>query len=319
MKTRVTEMLGIAYPIFQGGMGYISESQLASAVSNAGGAGIIASGGKSIEWTRDQIIKTKKLTNKPFGVNLALQNRKDEFFKMIDVIREEKVPFVTIGGGDPIPFIKLLQESNVIVIGMPYNTRLAIKLEAAGIDMIILEGTESGGRIGTMSTLALMTNVIPEVKIPVIAAGGITDGRGLAAALMMGADAIQMGTRFLVSEECIVHPQYKELIIKASDEQSVTTGLSRNLGFRGLKSPFTEKYIQMETSGVPSEELMEFATGASKKVAEEGLGPDGMNGMILCGQGIVPVKGIKTVQQIIDDVMGEAEQLLMNAPKLVTD
>ena len=190
-------------------------------------------------------------------------------------------------------------------------------MEAAGIDMIVVEGTEAGGTIGRLSTMALMTNVIPEVSIPVLAAGAIVDGRGLAAALMMGAEGIQMGTRFLASAECVVHPQYKEEILKATDDQSVSTGLSRNMGMRGLRSPFTEKFTQMEISGVSDAELSDFATGASRAVAEKGLGADGMNGMVQCGQGLVPIKEIKTARQIVEDTVREAEDLLLNAPKRV--
>jgi enoyl-[acyl-carrier protein] reductase II len=210
-----------------------------------------------------------------------------------------------------------LHDAGIQVIGIIPNLRLAKRVEAAGIDMIVLEGTEAGGRIGRIATMAQLTNVLPEVKLPVIAAGGIVDGRGMAAALIMGAEGIQMGTRFLVSEECIVHPQYKEEIIKATDEDSVETGLSRNLGMRGLRSPFTEKYHQMEISGVPIDELNKFATGASRRVAENGLGDDGMNGMVQCGQGVVPIKEIKSVKQIIEETVEEAERLLRNAPSLV--
>jgi len=317
MKTRVTEILEIEYPILQGAMAWISDYHLASAVSNAGGAGIIATGGHDAEWTREQMTKARQLTDKPFGVNLGLAIEYDKLDELIKVICEGKPSFVTVGAGDPIPFIERFHSAGIKVVGIIPNARLAKRVEAAGIDMIVVEGTEAGGRIGHLTTMALMTNVIPEVKIPVLAAGAIADGRGLAAAMIMGAEGIQMGTRFLVSKECVVHPQYKEEIIKAADEQSVSVGLSRNKGMRCLKSPFTEKYHEMETSGVPTEELTKFISGASRAVAECGLGKDGMNGMIQCGQGLEPIKEIKTVKQIIDDTVKEAEELLRNAPKLL--
>lgn len=317
IKTRITEMLGIKYPIFQGAMGYISDYHLVSAVSNAGGAGVIATGGRDGAWTKEQIRLTKELTDKPFGVNIALSHRNLDIERMIDIVCEEEVVFVTVGAGNPIPFIERLHSAGVKVVGIIPSTRLAKKTEAAGIDMIIIEGTEAGGRIGRLTTMSLMSNVIPEVKIPVMAAGGICDGRGLAAALIMGAEGIQMGTRFLVSEECVVHPQYKEEIIKASDTNSVSIGLSRNKGTRGLRSPYTEKYTEMEISGVSTEELGLFFKGVSRKVAEEGLGEDGMNGIIQCSQAIEQIREIKTVKQIIEDTMKEAEELLLNALSFV--
>jgi enoyl-[acyl-carrier protein] reductase II len=299
-------------------MAWIADCHLAAAVSNAGGAGIIATGGRDGQWTREQIRRARGLTAKPFGINLGLASSDPRDVQdLIAVICEEKPAFVTVGAGNPIPFIDRFHKAGIQVIGIIPNLRLAKRVEAAGIDMIVLEGTEAGGRIGHLSTMAHLTNVIPEVRLPVLAAGAIADGRGLAAALIMGAEGIQMGTRFLVSEECVVHPQYKEEIINATDEQSVTTGLSRNLGMRGLRSPFTVRYHQMEISGVSDEELNRFATGASQAVAERGLGVDGMNGMVQCGQGIVPIKEIKPVQQIIDEIVSEAVKLLKSAPALV--
>lgn len=317
MKTRVTEILGIKYPILQGAMAWIADYHLAAAVSNAGGAGVIATGGRSAKWTRDQIIKTKQLTEKPFGVNLGLAIPYDEIDELINVICEEKPKFVTVGAGNPIPFIEKFHAAGIKVIGIIPNTRLAKRVEEAGIDMIVLEGTEAGGRVGHLSTMALLTNVIPEVKLPVLAAGAISDGRGLAAALIMGAEGIQMGTRFLACKECKVHPQYKEEIIKATDEQSVVIGLSRNKGMRGLKSPFTEKYISMEVKGVANEELSALMSGASKAVAKNGLGENGMNGLVQCGQGLGPIKNVKVAKQIITDVVNEAKDCLNSACKTI--
>lgn len=317
MKTRVTEQLGIQYPILQGAMAWISDCRLAAAVSNAGGAGIIAGGGRDSMWMREQIRCARELTDQPFGVNLGLALPIEDLNAMIDTICGEKPAFVSVGAGNPIPYINRFHRAGIQVIGIIPNTRIAKKVEEAGVDMIVIEGTESGGRIGSLSTMALLENIIPEVNIPVLAAGGIVDGRGLAAAMIMGAEGIQMGTRFLVSEECNVHPQYKEEIIKASDDLSTAIGLSRNKGLRGLRSPFTEKYIQMENEGVETKQLSEFVSGASKRVAELGLGADGMNGLIQCGQAIVQIKEMKTVKKIIKDTIQEAEMLLSNAPQLV--
>lgn len=317
MKTRVTEMLGIEHPILQGAMAWISDYRLASAVSNAGGAGIIATGGHNAQWTRDQIRKAKKLCNKPFGVNLGLAIEYEELEKLISVVCEEKPSFVSIGAGNPIPFIDRFHSAGIKVIGIIPNTRLAKKVETAGIDMIVVEGTEAGGRVGHLTTMALLTNVLPEVTIPVLAAGSIVDGRGLAAAMIMGAEGVQMGTRFLASDECVVNPQYKEEILKATDQNSIVIGLSRNNGMRGLKSPFTDKYHQMEITGAQDKELTKLMANASRKVAEQGLGEDGMNGLVQCGQGVEQIKQIKTAKQIIDDIIKEAEELLYNAPKLI--
>ncbi|MCJ7835310.1 nitronate monooxygenase [Cuneatibacter sp. NSJ-177] len=319
MKTRVTEILEITYPILQGAMAWISDCHLAAAVSNAGGAGIIATGGQTENWIREQIREAKRLTNRPFGVNLGLAIPADDLNAMIRAICEEKPAFVTVGAGNPVPFIETFHASKIKVVGIIPNTRLAKKVEAAGIDLIVVEGTEAGGRIGKLTTMALLENVLPEVKLPVLAAGGIVDGRGMAAAMIMGAEGIQMGTRFLASKECIVHPQYKDEILKAGDEQSVSIGLSRNKGLRGLKSPFTERYTQMENSGVSTEELSLLVAGISEKVAKEGLGADGMNGMVQCGQAVGPVKEILSVKEIIERTAEEAEQLLKNAYRLAAE
>lgn len=319
MKTRVTEILEITYPILQGAMAWISDCHLAAAVSNAGGAGIIATGGQTENWIREQIREAKRLTSRPFGVNLGLAIPADDLNAMIRAICEEKPAFVTVGAGNPVPFIETFHARGIKVVGIIPNTRLAKKVEAAGIDLIVVEGTEAGGRIGKLTTMALLENVLPEVKLPVLAAGGIVDGRGMAAAMIMGAEGIQMGTRFLASKECIVHPQYKDEILKSGDEQSVSIGLSRNKGLRGLKSPFTERYTQMENSGVSTEELSRLVAGISEKVAKEGLGADGMNGMIQCGQAVGPVKEILSVKEIIERTAEEAEQLLKNAYRLAAE
>jgi enoyl-[acyl-carrier protein] reductase II len=219
-----------------------------------------------------------------------------------------------LGAGDPRPLIPRFHAVEIKVVCIVPNTRLAKRIEAAGADLVIAEGMESGGRIGNLTTMALLSNVIPEVGIPVIAAGGISDGRGMAAALVMGADAVQMGSRFLLAEECDMFPENKQQIVAASDENSVATGWSRGMGMRGLRSHFSDKYLEMERSGAPLEILNKFAAGCSRKVAEEGIGSDGMNGIVQVGQSLGPLKKIQPAAEIIQELMTEAETILANAP-----
>jgi len=318
MKTRMTEILEIDYPILQGAMAWISRPELVAAVSNAGAAGILTT-----NWGADQLredIRTiKKLTNKPFGVNTnhGLRNT-EERDELIRIIIEEKVPFVTMGAGDQRPYIPVFQGGGVKTICIVPSTRLAKRIEEAGADMLIIEGMEAGGRIGTLTTMALMTNVIPEVKIPVLAAGSIVDGRGMAAAMIMGAAGIQMGSRFLLAAECgAYHSDNIRQIIAATDDDCTTIGLSRGKGMRGLKSPFSEKYTRMEIDGVPTNQLNELAADISLKVAKEGIGPDGMNGIVQVGQGVGPLRNIQSAREIVTEVIMEAEDLLRTAPLLV--
>jgi len=312
MQTRLTKLLGIQYPIIQGAMAWISEANLTSAVSNAGGAGIIATGGRSAEWTRDEIHKTKALTTKPFGVNLVMMApNKDE---IAEVICREKVAFVTLGAGNPVPFIDKFHQAGILVIPVVPSLKLAKRVEAAGADAIIIEGMEAGGHIGNLTTMALLTNVIPEVSIPVIAAGGIADGRGMAAALLMGASGVQMGSRFLLTEECTLHPNAKQRIIEAQDTDSVATGLSRGHGVRGLKNKFTDRYMELENSGAPQKDLDELATGTNKKAAVDG---DVENGLVQVGQSLNCLNEIQPVKEVIEAVISEAIETLSSAGKLL--
>ena len=289
MQTKLTQLLQIEAPILQGGMAWVSDSTLAAAVSNGGGAGIIGTGGRSLEWVKDEVRKVKALTAKPFGVNIVLMDRiKDE---IVDVVCEEKVPFVTLGAGNPLPYMGKLRQAGVTVI----------------------EGMECGGHIGTLTTMALLTNVIPEVSIPVIAAGGIVDGRGMAAALLMGASGIQMGSRFLLTPECPLHPNGKQHIIQAADTDSVVTGYSRGHGVRGLRNQFSDKFLELEKSGAPDEELMRFATGTNKLGAVDG---DVENGFIMVGQSLSRLNEIKPAAAVIQSVMAEAIAVLQAAPAL---
>lgn len=308
MTKKITEVLGIKYPIIQGGMAWVSEAKLASAVSNAGGAGIISSGGRTTEYVREQIQETRKLTDKPFGVNVMLMApNKDE---IIDVICEEKPAFVTLGAGNPVPFFAKLKEAGIKVIPVVPNVKLAKRVEAAGADAVVIEGMEAGGHIGVLTTMALMTQVIPEVGVPVIAAGGFADGRGVAAALLMGAAGVQMGTRFLVAEECVVHPNMKQKLLEAVDTDTIVTGLSMGHAVRGIKNKFAEHFVALEKDHTEEAELIRLATGTNKLAAVDG---DVENGMMQAGQSLLPLKQIEPVQKIMEDIMKQAKDTLAAA------
>ena len=309
MATKLTELLGIEYPILQGGMAWISDAGLASAVSNAGGAGIISTGGRTTEYTREEIRRCRTLTDQPFGVNVMLMApNKDE---IVDVICEEKPAFVTLGAGNPVPYFAKFHEAGVKVIPVVPNVKLAKRVEDKGADAMVVEGMEAGGHIGVLTTMALMTQVIPEVKIPVIMAGGFADGRGLAAALLMGAAGVQMGTRFLVAEECPVHGNMKQKLIEAIDTDTIVTGLTIGGAVRGIKNKFSEEFIALEYSGKASkQELMDKATGTNKLAAVDG---DTENGMMQAGQSLLPLKKVEPVKAIVEAIMKEARETLANA------
>lgn len=312
MKTRITELLGIQYPIIQGAMAHISESDLVSAVANAGATGVIATGGQSTDYIREQIRRTKTLTDKPFGVNLMLQSpNKDD---VLQLICDEKVAFASIGAGNPVPYFEPLHAAGIKAIPVVPNVKLAKRVQEKGADALVIEGFEAGGHDGVLTTMALMTNVIPEIEIPIIVAGSIVDGRGLAAALIMGADGVQMGSRFLLSEECHLHPKAKQAIINATDTDTVTTGFTRNNNVRGLRSAFTDKYLELERKGAPDEVLNELARGTNRLAAVEG---DIVNGQVLVGQGLNRLNNILPAKEIIEGIVAEATQLLLNAPHLV--
>ncbi|MDR3561618.1 MAG: nitronate monooxygenase [Negativicutes bacterium] len=306
MQTKLTELLGIKYPILQGGMAWVSEAILAAAVSNAGGAGIIASGGRTTEWVRAEIRKAKTLTDKPFGVNVVMPAPNKE--EIIDVICEEKVAFVAMGAGNPLPFFPKLQAAGIKIIPVVPNVKLAKRMEAAGAAAIVIEGMEAGGHIGTLTTMALLTNILPEVSLPVVAAGGNADGRGMAAALVMGASGVQMGSRFMITEECQVHPKVKQQILAAQDTDSVVTGYSRGNAVRGLKSNFTAKYLQLEVQGAPQAELDKLATGTNRMAAMEG---DVENGLVQVGQSLQVLKEIQSVQRVVEQTMAEMKATLI--------
>lgn len=309
MRPQITELLGIKYPIIQGGMAWTSEANLASAVSNAGGAGIIATGGRSAEWVREEIRKAKALTDKPFGINLMLMAPNIEDIKK--VVCEEKVAFVTTGAGSPMPHIAELQAAGIKVIPVIPNLKLAKRVAAAGVDAMVIEGMEGGGHIGKQTTMSLMENILAEVKdIPVLVAGGIVDGRGIAAALLMGASGVQMGSRFMLTEECVIHANAKEAIISATDTDSVTTGYSRNLGVRCLKNAFTVAYDAKEISGASNEELMAMGTGTLRRGLIEG---DVENGTVMCTQAVARLNEILPVKVVMENLIAEAKETLARA------
>ena len=306
MQTRLTRLLGIKYPIIQGGMAWTSDAALAAAVSNAGGAGIIGSGGRTVEWTRDEVRKAKELTDKPFGVNVMLMA--PNIAEIIDMLCEEKVAFVTLGAGNPVPHIEKFHAAGIKVIPVVPNVKLAKRVEAAGADGLVIEGMEAGGHIGKQTTMALMENVLPNVKnIPVLVAGGISDGRALAAALVMGADGVQMGSRFLLTTECPAHPAAKEAIIKATDTDSVATGYSRNLGVRCLANSFTDAYTAKEIAGAPNEELMAMGTGTNRRGILEG---DTETGTVMVGQGVSVLNDSVACWDVMERISAEAKEAL---------
>ena len=310
MAKSITEVLGIKYPIIQGGMAWISDAKLAAAVSNAGGAGIISCGGRTTEYVREEIRKAKQLTDKPFGVNVMLMApNKDE---IVDVICEEKPAFVTLGAGNPVPYFAKLKEAGIKVIPVIPNVKLAKRVAAAGADAMVAEGMEAGGHIGVLTTMALMTQVIPEIKdIPVVMAGGFGDGRGLAAAMLMGAGGVHMGTRFLVAEECSVHENMKQKLIEAVDTDTIVTGLTLGGAVRGIKNKFSTEFVQKENEGKTSkEELIRMATGTNKLAAVEG---DVVNGMMQAGQSLTVLQKVEPVATIIEDIMKQARETLSAA------
>lgn len=315
MSTKLTTMLNIKYPIIQGGMAWVSDGKLAAAVSEAGGAGIIAAGGRNAQWVGEQIRLAKSLTTKPFGVNVQLMASDKE--EIMDVICKEKVAFVTLGAGNPIPFFSQLDEAGIKKIPVVPNVKLAKRVQEKGADAIVVEGMEAGGHIGVLTTMALMTQVIPEVDIPVIAAGGFADGRGLVAALAMGASGIQMGTRFLVAEECAVHSNVKHKLIAATDNDSVVTGALHGHAVRGVKNKFTDRFLELERQHTSEEELARLATGTNRLAAIDG---DVENGMVQAGQSLLPLTKIEPVKDIIEHIIEEASLVLgaiRKAPNLL--
>lgn len=305
MKTEITELLEIKYPIIQGGMAWVADFHLAAAVSNAGGLGIIGAGGAPAEWVREQIREAKKLTENPFGVNIMLMN--PEADDIARIIVEEGVKVVTTGAGNPAKYVKDWKESGVKVIPVVASCALAKMMERCGADAVIAEGTEAGGHIGEITTMSLVPQVVDAVNIPVIAAGGIADGRGVAAAFMLGAKAVQMGTQFVVTKECAVHKNYKEKIIKAKDIDSKVTGRTTGHPVRVLRNKMSNEYIKRESQGATFEELELLTLGGLKKAVIDG---DVSQGSVMAGQIAGLIKKEYSCSELIQEVVCEAEKLL---------
>lgn len=308
MRTELTGLLGIKYPILQGGMAWVAEYHLAAAVSQAGGLGIIGAANAPAEWVRDQIRKTKELTDKPFGVNVMLMSPCAE--DVAHVVAEEGVAVVTTGAGNPEKYMDLWKNKNIKVIPVVASVALAKRMERSGADAVVAEGCESGGHVGESTTMALVPQVVDAVTIPVIAAGGIADGRGIAAALMLGAKGVQMGTRFVVTKECQVHENYKEKVIWAKDIDTRVTGRSTGHPVRTLRNEMTKKYLELEGKGASLEELEYLTLGALRKAVQEG---DVKNGSVMSGQIAGLVKEEKTCQELIESLVKEADSLLIGA------
>lgn len=307
MKTRITELLGIEYPVIQGGMAWVAEYHLAAAVSNAGGLGIIGAGGAPADFVREQIRKAKEVTDKPFGVNVMLMN--PEADAIAQVIVEEGVKVVTTGAGNPAKYMEMWKAAGVKVIPVVASVAMAKLMERGGADAIVAEGTESGGHIGSTTTMALIPQVVDAVNIPVIAAGGIADGRGMAAAFMLGAEAVQIGTRFVVASECIVHENYKQQLIKAKDIDSAVTGMSTGHPVRSIRNKMTKEYLRMEKEGAELMELEKLTLGSLRKAVVEG---DVVNGTVMAGQIAGLVKKEQPCKEIITEIVTEAEKLMGN-------
>ena len=299
-QTRVSKLLEIEYPIFLGGMAWAGSVELAASVSNNGGLGILGSGSMSADELQSQIHRIKTLTNQPFGVNLYYLNKDIERQKK--VILEEKPPVITIGAGNPGKDIPIFKEKNIKVIPVVSTVAIARRLERLGADMLIAEGTEAGGHVGDITTMTLVPQIVDYVNIPVIAAGGIADGRGFAAALALGAEGIQMGTRFLASVEATIHKKYKDAIIKAKDRDTVITGFENIIKVRSLKNKLTNKFIELSRNGATLEELETIGMGALKKAVLFG---DTDMGSVMMGQSSGLIKEILPVKKIIENTIAE--------------
>ena len=308
MKTKITTLLGIESPVVQGGMAWVAESHLAAAVSNAGGLGIIGAASAPAEWVRAQIQEVKRRTDKPFGVNIMLISPYAK--EVAELVAEEKVPVVTTGAGSPEKYMSLWKEAGIKVIPVVASVALAKRMERCGADALVAEGTEAGGHIGENTTM--VPQVVDAVNVPVIAAGGIADGRGMAAAFMLGAEGVQIGTRFVASREAQVHENYKNCIIKARDIDSRVTGRSTGHPVRALRNQMTKIYLEKEQAGVPFEELELLTLGGLRKAVVDG---DVTNGSVMAGQSAAMVKEILSCEEIIQNLTEQAEKLLKGVSK----
>ncbi len=312
IKSEICDLLGIEYPVFQGGMAWIADGKLAAAVSNGGGLGIIAAGNAPGGYVREEIKKARELTAKPIGVNIMLMSPfADEVAK---VVTEEKVDVVTTGAGNPSKYINEWKAAGIKVIPVVASVAMAKLMTRLGATAVIAEGGESGGHVGELTTMVLVPQVCDATDLPVIAAGGIADGRGVAAAFMLGACGVQMGTRFLSAEECTIHPEYKQKILKAGDLCTMVTGKRLGHPVRSLRTPFAREYSKAEYGGMPDDELEALGAGALRRAVQEG---DNQNGCFLAGQVAAMVKKEQPAAEIIKEVMEQAEPVLLGASKWV--
>lgn len=310
IKTPLCDLLGIDHPIVQGGMAWVSAPPLVVAVSEAGALGILGAGNAPPDLVEAQVRETKARTAKPYGVNVPLISPYIE--EVVDICVREQVPVVTTGAGSPSAFIPKLKEAGIIVMPVVASVALAKRLVRAGADALVVEGTESGGHIGDVSTLPLVPQVADAVNVPIVAAGGFADGRGLAAALALGATGIQMGTRFIATTECPVHQHYKEMIVRAGDRGTITTGHSLGHPVRALKSPMTRKFQEMEKIGLTEEELIEFGTGKLRIAVVDG---NVAEGSFMAGQCCGLIKEVAPVAELIERIVAEAESILLRLPQ----
>lgn len=305
MQTEITRLLGIECPIIQGGMAWVAEYHLAAAVSEAGGLGLIGAASAPADWVREQIRNARKLTKKPFGVNIMLLSPYAD--EVAEVIVEECVPIVTTGAGSPEKYLRMWKAAEVKVIPVVASAALAKRMERCGVDAVVAEGCEAGGHIGESTTMTLVPQVVDAVQIPVIAAGGIADGRGMAAAFMLGASGVQMGTHFVVTDECQVHENYKERIIKAKDIDTRVTGRTTGHPVRALRNDMTRHYLELESQGAGFEELENLTVGGLRKAVVEG---DVKNGSVMAGQIAGMVKERMSCRALIQKIMKEADELM---------
>lgn len=302
---RLDKMLGIKYPCIQGGMANIASGEFAAAVSNAGGLGLIGAGGMNTEMLRDHIRRCKALTDKPFGVNLMLMN--PDAPEMARMIVEEGVKIVTTGAGSPSSYMPMWKENGMIVMPVVSSSLLAKKMEFMGADAVIAEGTESGGHVGEMTTMALVPQIVDAVSIPVIAAGGIADGRQLAAAFCLGAIGVQLGTCLLAAEECPIHPAYKEAVLKAKDNDTIVTGRIAGTPVRILKNAMAREYVKQERAGADKMDLEKFTLGSLRRAVFEG---DVKTGSLMAGQVVGQIKEIRSLKEIFESMCRECEQVI---------
>lgn len=305
MNTRLCKLLNIEYPIIQGGMAWVATAELAAAVSNGGGLGIIAAGGAPAEAVREQIRKCKSLTDKPFGVNVMLMSPFAD--EVMQVVLEERPDVVATGAGNPGKYIEPLKEKGIKILPVVASVAMAKRLEKAGVDGIVAEGTESGGHIGELTTMVLVPQIADAVNIPVVAAGGIADKRGAAAAFALGADGIQVGTRFICSTECIAHDNYKQAVIKAKDRDAVVTGRSAGAPVRALKNKLTKEYERLEKENAPFEEIEKLGVGGLRRAFQDG---DVETGSLMAGQSAAMVHEIEPCADIIRSYFDGIEDLL---------